>query len=163
MPSTSKITKREHNASLKNEFLLTGSLLEEARAAGLDRQVRRLERRLKRIEEEFLNANKQLALSVTKEIRRVASSADADDYLAEAMVGLWQAFHDWDPDKAAFSSYAKQWMKGRALRAMNSAEASEASYRSFLARPAIQAAREQVVRKGGSASDIEAVAAEAGI
>lgn len=72
-------------------------------------------------ENEIVRANEGLAHCITK---RYKDRADYDDILQEARIGILQAARKYDPTRAAFSTYAAQWIRSRVGRYFGTQEDS---------------------------------------
>jgi RNA polymerase sigma-B factor len=64
-------------------------------------------------EGEIVRANEGLAHLLT---RRYSQREDYDDILQEARLGILIAARKYDPQRAAFSTYAAQWIRSRVAR-----------------------------------------------
>jgi RNA polymerase primary sigma factor len=137
--------ERRHgeNVALKSEHDELVARLNEAREAGLDRAAARLERKLARVKDDFAKSNWGLAVSFAREFfpHGDANHANSDDYVAAALMGLWEAFGRWDPEKGSFSHWSRMFIEGATKRAVQALEAPEGSYGDFTARPKVRAAK----------------------
>lgn len=62
-----------------------------------------------RARQQLISANVRLVLAIAK--RYQGNGLDIDDLTSEGMVGLMRAAEQFDPDKAAFSTYAVGWIR----------------------------------------------------
>lgn len=163
MEETSTTSRHERNAALRHEYTATEKLLAEVTASDIEpRKARRIERRLERIAAEFVQLNGGLAGNSARTFTH-SGTQDGEDYLSSAMMGLWEAFLQWDPEQATFGTFSRVYIDGSVKRAVRSCEAPEISYGDFTARPKIKQAAQVVKDAGGDETDAAAVAAEAGL
>ena len=68
-----------------------------------------------------------------------------------------------DPEQAPFGSFSRVYIEGAVKRAVRNNEAPEISYGDFCSQPKVTQAKEALEARGADASDLEAVAEEAGV
>jgi DNA-directed RNA polymerase sigma subunit (sigma70/sigma32) len=155
--------RHDVNVTLKQEITELSDRLDEAREAGLDRLVSRLERKLERAKNDFAQANWGLAVQTARKFfpHGNAGHQNSDDYIAASLLGLWEAFTRWDPSKGSFSHFCQQHLKGAVGRAVCAYE-TQTSYGDFTARPAVKAAKTKLASELGRAPSDAEIAAECG-
>lgn len=164
MTPTRDNKRHQNNVRLKTDWVAFKAQLDEAEAAGLDRLARRLQRKLSRIGDEFVQENWGLVIREAKGFFPYgdASHQDSEEYVEAAALGMWEAFLIWDPAKGSFGTFSKLYIQGQTKRAVRAAESPEISYGDFSARPRVRAAIARLEDQGLDTTDIALIAAESG-
>lgn len=113
-------------------------------------RIRRLTRRRISVENEFIDNNLGLAKSHADRYRTVYPDSRFDeDYHAAACFALWEAFLRWDPETAAFSTYARMWIEGQIRKEVCVNEFPQLSYPDFKARLKVLGMRDSIAEHDG--------------
>jgi RNA polymerase primary sigma factor len=152
----------DRNAELRRMYQQLEAELKVAEGEGNERLARRLKTRMAdAVGSEFFQLNQGLAYDIAKRFF-APGNANADDYLQDANLGLWQAFLRWDPSRTTFATFSRTFISGSTQRGVRAAEYSTISHSDFTARKHIlDAIRELESRLGRQPTDDE-VRAETG-
>lgn len=143
------------NARLRSEYVAAEQELQSCDAGSV--AARRLQRRMGRLADEFVNLNRVLAWEASKQFSGGVRPCDFDDVLAAALAALWDAFLSWDPAKGSFSTWSRLHRDGAAKRAAGKILFPELTYHDFMDRRDILAARESAPA-GASTEEIAELA-----
>ena len=122
---------RDMNIDLKRRWLRVRDELANAELSGDAEAVTRCRSDLDRIATEFFVKNKGLAVSGAKPFL-APGDQHGDDYINAASLGLWEAFHRWDPEQGVtFGTFSRQYIKGRIVRAVRTSEYGHISQTDF--------------------------------
>lgn len=122
---------RDANVELKRSWMRSKIELEEAEAAGETQRATIAANELNRIATEFFTKNKGLAVGGAKPFL-APGDQNGDDYVSAASLGLWEAFHRWDPEKGVtFGTFSRQFIKGRIMRSVRATEYGHISQTDF--------------------------------
>lgn len=119
---------------------------------------------LQAIAAEVLDLNRGLAIVCIQGFARVRPDRAAD-YLQAALLGLWEAFLAWDPDRpgaAAFSGFSRSYIEGRIRREVAAGEYDGMSYATFTLRARARAAAEELAERLGRNPGLDEIAAAVG-
>lgn len=113
----------------------------------------------------FVSRNAGLAVGIARKLfpHGDPRAHNSDDYVGAAMLGLWEAFLQWDPAQSSFGHFAQRYVFGQVGRAVRATEAAEISYGDFSARPLIRNVREDLASRLGRSPTNDEVAEAAGV
>lgn len=145
----------DRNPELRRQYLAAEEDLRVATESGDAAGVRRANRTINRISSEFVELNIGLALSQARRFTR--GSANDPDHVSTALLGLWEAFLRYDPDRGvAFSTFSRRHISGALQRNVRRTEFGHMSQGDFALRQQVRLAETQLtMRLGRSPSDVE--------
>lgn len=129
-PASSGNLGAARNRELRHRYL---ELVAQREDATIDRTA--VERQLARVGNEIAALNRGLVVSVARKYRPFGSS-DFDDYVAAGLLGLWEAFCSWNPERGELSTWSYRHIEGKVRRMVAAAE-FDGSYHDWCDRPAV--------------------------
>lgn len=154
-------THRARNREMHAQYQQLRSDLEAAEAAGDARLVTHLKFKVESLKNDFVAANWGLAMDGARPFLRVASYHDTQDHEASALEGLWKAFVSWDPEQGTFGNFSRRFITGQTRRSVNSMENGQLKYTAWTQKPAVDAARRELLTELGRTPTYEQIAARA--
>jgi RNA polymerase sigma factor (sigma-70 family) len=153
----------DRNTGIHARWIAAQVELEKARKRKNAERIRKAEIAVEAIGSEFFVANRGLAISVAKAFL-AAGEHNADDYVNAASLGLWEAFRKWDPTKGVtFGTFSRQYIKGRLVRTVRSAEFGHISQTDFNRRKEVRETQVKLAEKFDRAPSHEEIAQHLGI
>lgn len=128
----------ERNRRLRDTYVELESLAKQADKEADRATATRLRERMRDIANRFVSSNSDLVAPVARKFRTADSRSHWGDYDAAGMLGLWEAFQKWDPDKATFGTFSRQYIEGRVRREVSTIEHAGLSYHDFTERDKIR-------------------------
>lgn len=153
----------DRNTDIHARWIAARTELEKARKRKNPERIRKAEIAVEAIGSEFFIANRGLAISVAK-VFLAAGEHNADDYINAASLGLWEAFLKWDPTKGVtFGTFSRQYIKGRLVRTVRSAEFGHISQTDFNRRKEVRETQVKLAETFDRAPSHEEIAQQLGI
>jgi DNA-directed RNA polymerase sigma subunit (sigma70/sigma32) len=155
--SASPVAWADRNPELRRRYLAVEVELKNADASGDTVTANAKRRELERIGREFVELNRGLAIQQARLFAR--NTADDEDNIRAAELGLWEAFTRFDPDRGvAFSTFSRQHISGGVQRTVRRNEFQHLSQTEFNLRKQIRLAQMQLAAKLGRQPSIEELA-----
>lgn len=155
--SVSPAAWSDRNPELRRRYLAVEKEFKAAVAAGDSSRVSEKRRELERIGHEFVELNRGLAIQQARLFAR--NTADDEDNIRAAELGLWEAFTRFDPDRGvAFSTFSRQHISGGVQRTVRRNEFQHLSQNEFNLRKQIRLAQAQLAAKLGRQPSVEELA-----
>jgi len=155
--SASPAAWSDRNPELRRRYLAVEAELKAATAAGDSVRATEKRRALERIGREFVELNRGLAIQQARLFAR--NTADDEDNIRAAELGLWEAFTRFDPDRGvAFSTFSRQHISGGVQRTVRRNEFQHLSQNEFNLRKQIRLAQAQLAAKLGRQPSVEELA-----
>lgn len=147
----------DRNPELRRRYLAVEAELAAAVAAGDESATAAKKRLIERIASEFVELNRGLVIQQARLFAR--NTADDDDNVSAAQLGLWEAFLRFDPDRGvAFSTFSRQHISGGVQRNVRRNEFQHLSQNEFNLRKQIRLAQAQLAARLGRQPSIEELA-----
>jgi RNA polymerase sigma factor (sigma-70 family) len=124
--------------------------------------VKRLLRRLERLNSEIVELNGGLAGEYVSKFTKVNRN-HVDDYEGAALLGLMRAIDSYDPSLGPFGQWARRPIKREVIRALRENEFQTLAPVDFERRPEVLAARSRLVVGGNEDPSFEDIAVESGL
>jgi DNA-directed RNA polymerase specialized sigma subunit len=152
----------DRNPELRRRYIAVEAELDVAIAADDQALVAAKKREIERIAKEFVELNRGLVIQQARLFAR--NTADDDDNVSAAQLGLWEAFLRFDPDRGvAFSTFSRQHISGGVQRNVRRNEFQHLSQNEFNLRKQIRLAQAQLAARLGRQPGIEELAANCGL
>ena len=152
----------DRNPELRRRYIAVEAELDAAVAADDQALVTAKKREIERIAREFVELNRGLVIQQARLFAR--NTADDDDNVSAAQLGLWEAFLRFDPDRGvAFSTFSRQHISGGVQRNVRRNEFQHLSQNEFNLRKQIRLAQAQLAARLGRQPGIEELASNCGL
>lgn len=153
-PERRAMNEQARNAAMAQELADAHAELKVAQASGSRRQLQRARRRVDEAGYVLWEANKPLVY------RFAGRFGDSEEWAQDGLVALWESIKSWDPDKGALTTWAFPRVKKAIIKEVAARDHNLKTH-AFLARVAINGARETLRAKLGRDPTDEEVAAAA--
>lgn len=153
---------KDRNVEIHGRWVAAKAQLDEATAKNDQAQMKYANRKIARIGNEFVEANKGLAGSVAKIFYNSGNDA-SKDYMQAALSGMWEAFLKWDPSReVTFGTFSRLYIRGATHRSVRMNEYSQLSQTDFDVRSKVTAKQRELTDSLGRAPSYAEIAKETG-
>jgi len=154
---------RDKNIQLHKKYVTAKEELALSLKGKSSEKIKKAERHLEDVKNEFFDANKGLAYSMARSFLNQNNDL-GQDYYSAASLGIWEAFLKWDPTVGVtFGTFSRQFIKGRISRTVRQSEYNHISQGDFNKRRDVRDAFMRLQEKLNRTPTYEEVAKEANV
>lgn len=154
---------RDKNIQLHKKYVTAKEELALSLKGKSSDKIKKAERHLEDVKNEFFDANKGLAYSMARSFLNQNNDL-GQDYYSAASLGIWEAFLKWDPTVGVtFGTFSRQFIKGRISRTVRQSEYNHISQGDFNKRRDVRDAFMRLQEKLNRTPTYEEVAKEANV
>lgn len=127
----------ERNRALKLQWDAHVAAAAQAQADGDTHRFAIEDKAQKRVKDDFFRRNYGLGIAASRKYQIAAEKDNREDYIQGAFEAQVKAFHKWDPDKGAFSTFAHMGAEGSVRRTVQQYTKPNTSYGDYCSTPAV--------------------------